>query len=1037
MMNIKQQLDERQEHSKVMRRRASSALFFVSMMLLAGCTSSVEQEIDNEIDPIEVQPSSVEITWITLTNEVTLGDDARLSFTLQIEPVITVSVEPLIISPSISQITEFNWTQTSNIYNLQFTPDKIGDYQIKISIREGENSGSLLKDYDFLATITTLEAQQDAPLLEYPATLFLEEPDIVWIEGKAIHADVSSCTLKYTILGDEGTIGVDEDGRWKALFDFTKIKESAVVGLNVTCGSQNQKTSQYSIQVIPEFNTNDQDGDGVEDTIDRCPEGVGENDGWISSTSTDFDADGCRDFDEDYDDDNDGVIDLYDQCPDDVGWTSTPDSDHDSDGCHDANKDEDDDGDGVLDVNDLCPVGRSGWASNFYSDWDSDGCEDIDEDDNDDNDDYNDTVDDCPKGIIGWTASSQTDFDNDGCHDQQEDLDDDNDGVTDVNGTGDQLDMCPFTPFGAVDVDEFGCASVERDTDQDGVNDAVDQCPGTPFGNQVNAVGCADIDGDGVFSNVDQCPNSPQRWSVNAVGCAVIQESIPFTSVSTLNGPMQIVPQFSIPTLDGTYNFQNEWSGDDVYFFMFKYTDGSGNSNSGTWAQNPGTFIRRLPLNTQLFFGSFDSSYHSDVVNRKSAVLTALSSEEESHWNSRIHYIDMDVSNAQGGLGSIISSFNNPLYIGIDRFQQARETGSLYAWTTQSNDPKHLTYEPHQWNTEFPVKMRESDPAVEVVTIFDFSRHAGGWSSGFSSFSNATIDLDNEISAYDTLEVYHEHACFERKNRYQNSDGSYGGCHEWDYLANLYICEENNSSSCSTEMVRWITTYGREGQWLTDISPYLFMLDDGQDRRFKYGGANKGDLTVKFLFSNWGSAERSHDATYAFSGGQFDGTYNNESRYLRSLNFSVPASTTKVEIVATVTGHGFGKDNANCAEFCDHEHHYYLTHNSTQHTAYEWHPIVYSSEGCENEVNNGVVANQFGSWPFGRAGWCAGQDVKQWRYDISDWLDLSQAGNSNYEYTLDYRGLYNGQEYVPSDGVGNGERQIRAVIYVVFYTSTT
>jgi len=38
---------------------------------------------------------------------------------------------------------------------------------------------------------------------------------------------------------------------------------------------------------------------------------------------------------------------------------------------------------------------------------------------------------------------------------------------------------------------------------------------------------------------------------------------------------------------------------------------------------------------------------------------------------------------------------------------------------------------------------------------------------------------------------------------------------------------------------------------------------------------------------------------------------------------------------------------------------------------------------------------------------------------------------------LDYRGLYNNQEYVPSDGIGNGQRQIRAVIYVVYFTSTS
>ena len=81
------------------------------------------------------------------------------------------------------------------------------------------------------------------------------------------------------------------------------------------------------------------------------------------------------------------------------------------------------------------------------------------------------------------------------------------------------------------------------------------------------------------------------------------------------------------------------------------------------------------------------------------------------------------------------------------------------------------------------------------------------------------------------------------------------------------------------------------------------MLNDGEDRRFKYAGANKGDLTVTFLFSNWGSGTRAINGTYAFSGGQFDGTYNNESRYLRQMNFTVPPEATSVEIVATITGH--------------------------------------------------------------------------------------------------------------------------------------
>ena len=134
--------------------------------------------------------------------------------------------------------------------------------------------------------------------------------------------------------------------------------------------------------------------------------------------------------------------------------------------------------------------------------------------------------------------------------------------------------------------------------------------------------------------------------------------------------------------------------------------------------------------------------------------------------------------------------------------------------------------------------------------------------------------------------MFHEHACEDRRNRYAKSDGSYGGCHEWDYLAYMKICDRDNSSKCGTEFMRWITTYGREGRWLTDITPYLFMLEENDVRTFKYQGANKGTMTVKLLFSDWGIGERSTSGEQVFTGGQFRGEYNNESQYKRQHNFT-------------------------------------------------------------------------------------------------------------------------------------------------------
>ena len=1012
-----------------MHRRSLAAFLLTGILLLSGCFGGVEVNEDETLDSEDlVKTVQLSVEW-GVNPDTKMLDGTSVVFSIIVDSEgDDWTAEPTIITPKISLFESYEWESNPLGFQLSFIPEELGDYALQVKFVP--TNGAIFVEPQpnvLFHTITIIPPIEDAPVLSAPVIIPLEEPSIIWFEGSVAHNSLSTCSLAVNYgFGQSKSANVLDDGTWKVLLDFSEISESITIETVVECGEFDPKSDTFSTQVVLENSGGDSDGDGILDVNDRCPNGHGESDGWGSTVASDQDNDGCHDLEEDLDDDNDGVVDDFDLCPTSFGWISTPDADYDTDGCHDADEDLDDDNDGVLDDLDSCPKGLLNWASSSFSDWDGDGCSDLDEDLDDDNDGLFDEVDSCPKGVTNWVRNDISDYDDDGCSDELEDDDDDNDGVFDVNATGHILDECPRTPHNASQVDEVGCAAIERDTDSDGVNDFEDQCPGTPLGLVVNAMGCADLDDDGVFANVDICPNSPERWTIDSEGCAIVQTPISWNSGSTLTGPMQIVPHFSVPTLDGTFYFQQEWTGYDVYFFLFKYTDSGGNSNSATWGQSPGPFIRGLPDNVHLFFGSFDSTYHTDIVNRKAAVENALNPSEEDEWDGRIHYIDQRANSISGGLGQMISNFNSPLYMGIDRFQMARETGSLYAWTSSNNDPKHLIHEPHQWNAEFPVEIRRSDTGIEEISVLDFYRHIGGWQGGHTTTTTAVFP--SNLTDYDTLEVYHEHACDDRTNRHQKSDGSYGGCHEWDYEANLRICDRDNVSACGTEYMRWITTYGREGKWLTDISPYLFMLENDDNRTFKYRGANKGDLTVTFLLSNWGSGLRGQSADFAFTGGQFDGTYNDLSKYTRDLNFTVPSWADKVEIVATITGHGFGKDNANCAEFCDHQHHYSLN----GFTTYEWHPIVHSSEGCENEVSNGVVANQFGSWPYGRAGWCAGQDVKQWTFDITGWSDMN--GGVNH---LTYRGLYNGQEYVPSDGVGNGQRNIHAEIWVVYYNATS
>lgn len=163
----------------------------------------------------------------------------------------------------------------------------------------------------------------------------------------------------------------------------------------------------------------DEDGDGIHDGIDNCPQGITD---WTSGVLLDYDGDGCLDGAEDSDDDGDGVVDGMDGCPKgDFGWGSSLDTDHDSDGCNDESEDLDDDADGKDDSKDSCPKGANDWSSTTLTDIDADGCRDSDEDLDDDGDGVNDENDSCPTGLTQWVSDPMSDADADGCHDELDD----------------------------------------------------------------------------------------------------------------------------------------------------------------------------------------------------------------------------------------------------------------------------------------------------------------------------------------------------------------------------------------------------------------------------------------------------------------------------------------------------------------------------------------------------------------------------------------------------------------------------------------
>lgn len=172
----------------------------------------------------------------------------------------------------------------------------------------------------------------------------------------------------------------------------------------------------------------DQDDDGIEDKVDRCPTEPEDFDGFE-------DDDGCPDLDND----GDGISDVDDGCPD---LAEDFDGFEDDDGCPDL----DNDGDGIPDVEDRCP----NEPEDFDGFEDSDGCPDVLQDS--DNDGVPDDMDKCPlkaEDVDGFQ-------DEDGCPD----LDNDLDGILDAD------DQCPNEPetFNGYN-DEDGCPD-ERPIEQ-------------------------------------------------------------------------------------------------------------------------------------------------------------------------------------------------------------------------------------------------------------------------------------------------------------------------------------------------------------------------------------------------------------------------------------------------------------------------------------------------------------------------------------------------------------------------------------------
>ncbi len=469
---------------------------------------------------------------------------------------------------------------------------------------------------------------------------------------------------------------------------------------------------------------------------------------------------------------------------------------------------------------------------------------------------------------------------------------------------------------------------------------------------------------------------------------------------------------FTMPVDGGEWTLSRDWNGCDSIMFL-----PVSSSNIGAWFtlyENDSfltDFIDMAGLNVQVFILFYDSAtYDADVKTFKERMEKSqfyLSSKEVNEVDSRFHIVAKPAGEVDSWVVKKFSMNKNSGLV-IDRFQKIRIPLSIANWSRNMNPDisyvaNEIKYYNFNWEREKKFES-EKDKTLVVNAL-----------NGETLQDN--LDFEVEFPASDVLDKYN----MLEVELDQQCDGTAKTC-EWDYLLYLYLCTDNEEV-CSTEIARWITAYGSGGKWVTDITPMFPLIADGGKVKFRMSVYKQPYKTwLNFRFKNDESKLKPFKSVPLYQiAKSFNASYGDN---FSPVTVNVPADMVKAEIAAFVTGHGFGTDTKNCAEFCDYDA--VFTVNGTDYT--KDNPWVGDDLGCLRQVKDGVIPNQAGSWPFGRGGWCPGLDVSPWREDVTNSVVKGSDAVVIHNAFMDGKPF----EPVPT-GDSDVNARIDATSYIVFY----
>ena len=464
---------------------------------------------------------------------------------------------------------------------------------------------------------------------------------------------------------------------------------------------------------------------------------------------------------------------------------------------------------------------------------------------------------------------------------------------------------------------------------------------------------------------------------------------------------------FTLPLDSGDWNFAENYSKDENYLFVFYR--GMNSTSKKIWSTQLYNLFDKSPKNVHYFF-IVDTDKAETAEEKAQIIKDSVKDAYETVGNAdirkKIHVVNKPASETDPWITGLLENNKSDFFFGIDRFRKIRQGGSFSSWNSNTLPP------------ELDNLYKEAEYYDYEKQIYDFMAENSENSTVFSGIEGVPFEEEGWVKEIffdvDFKGLIEEGALYISLEQICNDPKK---C-EWDRLERLFLCDETGEK-CDTEIGRWITTYGRSGKWMTDITPLKPLFE--KDGKYKFRFTVDGDYYVNyldFIFVKNSDFSKNTLIPLFNQREQFDENYNS---HFEPVTFENSGEVEKAVIAAYITGHGNGSEQANCAEFCQFES--VFTVNGTDFVID--FKNAGTADGCFEKVSDGVVPNQYGSWPYGRAGWCPGQDVKLIEIDITEALVSG-------ENVFSYAAYLDGEVYVP---VVTDESGYRAEIYLSSYLS--